>query len=640
MPPKIIAKLKNPQPSTFNPSTQKLLHSIFPDRTAIVIFLLAVTLLLSFWQVGTLLNDEWITANQLTNLKNGSLTVEVIKYGGDWGIYNMSGRPVGAYTHALPVFALPVYYALSAVDHIINLRLFFIIVWLLAVSALIYYYSGTKRTKYVLAILALLFFAANLLLYFFPSLYGFWSFLHHPLEFARWGEIAAINIVNIVAMCIVILIIYRLFKHIFDSERIGFVAALIALIGTSFPLWALTGKDHSVSLLFIMLAIYFYYSYAESNQVKYKYLAFAMVGLELWVRAEAAVPLFCALFLTELLFIYRNNTARAQLLNVTKIVAVILISLIPFFINNYLLFGNIFLPTLTDVVITGTTTETAPVSAHGMDQIVAMLRSTSKIPALFGVMFGKYHVLSGTVVPFLFHNDNTTLMSIFEVCPLLIFSLFILYRLFVLLRRNARAILKKEYYLPFLFICYSITHILIYSGYTYPYYRGGTWDYRYFLPVYVPLLYFAFSFLHDYNVLDKLEEITTALTSCIVILTPALIVGVCVFGSITGSNDFYTLGIMCKILAWITIAFLAVSFGFLALKRSEQSKELFAYAIGFSIFTTFFWLFGIGFMWGKTLCAGFVLPTMNIIHGVIAYHAGLRFIMDTVPTIIQLSTQL
>jgi hypothetical protein len=72
----------------------------------------------------------------------------------------------------------------------------------------------------MLAILALLFFAANLLLYFFPSLYGFWSFLHYPLEFTRWGEIAAINIVNIVAMCIVILVIYRLFKHIFDSERI------------------------------------------------------------------------------------------------------------------------------------------------------------------------------------------------------------------------------------------------------------------------------------------------------------------------------------------------------------------------------------------------------------------------------------
>ena len=223
-------------------------------------------------------------------------------------------------------------------DYLINLRLFFIFVWLLAVSALIYYYSGTRRTKYVLAILALLFFAANLLLYFFPALYGFWSFLHYPLEFARWGEIAAINIVNIMAMCIVILIIYRLFKRIIDSERIGFVAALIALIGTSLALWAVTGKDHSLSLLFIMLAIYFYYSYAESNQAKYKYFAFAMIGLELWVRAEAAVPLFCALILTELLFVYRNNTARTQLLNVTKIVAVILISLLPFFINNTLLF--------------------------------------------------------------------------------------------------------------------------------------------------------------------------------------------------------------------------------------------------------------------------------------------------------------
>jgi hypothetical protein len=627
-------------PPKINPSTHKLFNSIFPDRTAIVIFLLAFTLLLSFWQVGLLLNDEWITANQLTNLKHGSLTVDVIKYGGDWGIYDMGGRPVGAYTHALPIFALPVYYALAAIAYIINLRLFFIFVWLFALSALIYYYSGTKRTKYVLAILALLFFATNLILYFFPALYGFWSFLHHPLQFARWGEIAAINLLNIMAMCIVILIVYRLFKQIFNSERIGFLAALIALIGTSFPLWALTGKDHSVSLLFIMLGIYFYYSYVQSNQAKYKYIAFAMVGLELWVRAEAAVPLFCALLLTELLFVYRNNTARAQLLNVTKIVLVILISLLPFFINNYLIFGNIFFPAMTDVTLTGTTNVTAPVSAHGIDHIVAMLRSTSKIPALFGMMLGRYHVLPENVVPFLFHNDKPWLMSVFEVCPLLIFSILMLYRLYVFLRRNARAILKKGNYLPFLFLCFIIVHILINSGQTVPYYGGGTWDYRYFLPIYVPLLYFSFSFLHQYNVLDKVEEITTALTSCIVILTPALIFGVCVFGNITGNNDFYTLCIMCKILAWIAIAFLAVSFGYLALKRSDLSKELFAFAIGISIFSTFFWLFGIGFMWGKTLCNGFILPAMNILHGVIAYHAGLRFFMETVPRIIPLSTQL
>lgn len=647
MPPKLIAKLKNSQPSTLNPqplnpSTHKLFNSIFPDRTSIVIFLLAFTLLISFWQVGLLLNDEWVTANQLTNLKNGSLTVDVIKYGTDWGIYDMSGRPVGAYTHALPVFALPVYYALSAVDHIINLRLFFIFVWLLAVSALIYYYSGTRRTKYVLAILALIFFTTNLILYFFPVLYGFWSFLHYPLEFARWGEIAAINIVNILAMCIVILIVYRLFKQIFDSERIGFIAALIALIGTSLPLWALTGKDHSVSLLFIMLAIYFYYSYAESNphNNRYKYLAFAMIGLEVWVRAEAAVPLFCALVLTELLFVYRNNTARTQLLNVTKIVLVILISLLPFFINNYLIFGNVFFPAMTDVTLTGATNLTAPVSAHGTEKIVLIVESTSKIPALFGALFGRVHVLPGNLLPFLFHSDKPWLMSIFEVCPLLMFSLFMLYRLYVLLRRNAGAILKKENYLHFLFLCFIIVHLLIYSGHTIPFYNIGSWDYRYFLPIYVPLLYFSFSFLQDYDVLDKVKEVVTTLTSCIVTLTPALIIGVCVFGKITCNNDFYTLCIMCKILAWIAIAVLAVSFGYLALRRSERSKDMFAYAIGFSIFSTFFWLFGIGFMWGKAPCAGFVLPAMNYLHGLIAYHAGSRFFMENVLPFVPLSTQI
>jgi hypothetical protein len=67
---------------------------------------------------------------------------------------------------------------------------------------------------------------------------------------------------------------------------------------------------------------------------------------------------------------------------------------------------------------------------------------------------------------------------------------------------------------------------------------------------------------------------------------------------------------------------------------------MFAYAIGLSIFSTFFWLFNIGFMWGKAPCAGFVLPVMNRIHGLIAYHAGLKFFMDTVLSFVPLSTQI
>jgi hypothetical protein len=411
MPPNLIAKLKNSQ-------LLKLVNSIFPDRTSIVTFLLAFTLLLTFWQVGLLLNDEWITANQLTNLKNGSLTVDVVKYGTDRGIHNISGRPVGAYTHALPILALPLYYALSAVNHLINLRLFFIIVWLVAVCALIYYYSGTRRTKYVLAILALLFFAANLHLYLFPSLYGFWSFLHHPLDFARWGEIAALNLLNIMAMCIVILIIYRLFKQIFDSEKIGFLAAIIALIGTSFPLWALTGKDHSLCLLFFILGLYFYYTYAQSpahrNNNKYKYLAFAMVGLLVWVRPEAAVPLFVALFLSEIMYVHRDNPVRTQLMNILKIFAVIVIALLPFFINNYLLSGNILLPPMTATIpymnasagvniIPEKINETVPIATQ-------ITKSTSGIIAIFDWMFRDYREIPRNLVPFLRGLSNTHIL--------------------------------------------------------------------------------------------------------------------------------------------------------------------------------------------------------------------------------------
>lgn len=132
--------------------TSRFFALLFPDRTSLIIFLLAFSMLITFWQVGLLINDEWISANQLTNLKHGSLTVETIKYGDDRGIYNIGGRPIGAYTHALPFFALFIYYALSAVNYIIHLRLFFILLWLLSVIALLYYYRGTKKTRYILAI--------------------------------------------------------------------------------------------------------------------------------------------------------------------------------------------------------------------------------------------------------------------------------------------------------------------------------------------------------------------------------------------------------------------------------------------------------------------------------------------------------
>jgi len=37
-------------------------------------------------------------------------------------------------------------------------------------------------------------------------------------------------------------------------------------------------------------------------------------------------------------------------------------------------------------------------------------------------------------------------------------------------------------------------------------------------------------------------------------------------------------------------------------------------------------------MWGKASCAGFVLPVMNYLQGLIAYHVGLRFFMKKIPT--------
>jgi len=591
---------------------------------SLVFFLLAFSLLLTFCQVGLLLNDEWISANQLVNLKNGSLTVDVIKYGGDHGIRTINGKPVGAYTHALPFFALPIYFVLSAIDHLVNVRLLLNVLWFVLLIFLIHRSFRSKKERFLLVTPILIFFLINI--------YHF-----KPLDFARWGEILSINLLNITANSIIIAVVYKLFRQIYD-EKIGIFAAVVCLFGTPFSIWALTGKDHTLSLLFLILGIYLFYSYvtgyvANSDQ-KRKYLAFSMFGLALWVRPEASIPLFISLILTEILYVSRNKSIQAQILNLIKISVVIVISLTPYFVNNYLLFENIFFPPMVaseDVIVVGKVNESAPVAHQIQEKTVLIAKSSTKIFDVFKHQVGSWLTIPKNFVALFVHNDNGTLMTIFEATPILIFSAFMIYRFIMFVKyKNLSKIIKRENYLNFLFVTYLISHLIIYSKQADPTALWiGQWDPRYFLPIYVPLLYFSISFLNRYEVFEKTKEIFEVFISCSILLTPSIIYGFIVFGH----RDFNNLYALFKILAWIAILFLLASFVYMIKSKSEKSRRIFAYAIGFSLFSTFFWIFNIGFIYGKAPCAGFILPAMNNVHWYIAWNTGSRFFMEKGPPI-------
>lgn len=594
---------------------------------SLVIFLLAFSLLLTFCQVGLLLNDEWISANQLANLKNGSLTVDVIKYGGNHGIFIINGKPVGAYTHALPFFALLIYVILSTIDQLVNIRLFLNILWFILLIILIHQSFRNKKERFLLMILTFIFFLINI-------------FLFKPLDFDRWGEILSINLLNIAANSIIIAVVYKLFKQIY-SEKIGIFAAVVCLFGTPFSIWALTGKDHTLSLLFLILGIYLFYSYVTNSNQRMKYLAFSMFGLALWVRPEASIPLFVSLILTEILYISRNKSVRIQMLDLIKIFVVIVISLTPYFVNNYLLFENIFFPPMVaskSVIVAGKVNESAPIAHQIQEKTTLIAKSSTKIFDVFKHQVESYIDIPKNFIPLFIHSDNSTLMSIFEATPILMFSVFMIYRFIMFLRyRNFSKIIKRENYLNFLFVTYLISHFIIYSRQTDP--SGllfGQWDPRYFLPIYVPLLYFSISFLNKYEVFERTKEIFEVFISCSILLTPSIIYGFIVFGH----QDFNNLYALFKILAWIAILFLLVAFIYMIKRRDERSRKLLAYAIGFSLFSTFFWVFNIGFIYGKAPCTGFVLPAMNNVHWYIAWNTGSRFFMEKSPSIIWVSTRI
>jgi len=589
---------------------------ILIKRKSIFIFLLSFSILLTFCQIGLLLNDEWISANQLANLKNGSLTVDIIKYGGKHGIYNIGGKNVGAYTHALPFFALLIYAVLYIINKAVDIRLFLNILWFLLLVTLIYRGFRDKIKKLLFIIFIFILFLINIILF-------------KPLDFDYWGEILSINLLNIIANSIVIVIVYKLFKQIFD-EKIAIFALVVCLFGTSFPIWALTGKDHTLSLLFLTLGIYFFYNYSISLNNKIKYLSFSMFGLALWVRPEASIPLFISLILTEFLYINRNKNIKVQVLNLTKICLITVLSLTPYFINNYLLFENIFFPPMKateDVIVIGKINESVPISYQIQERTTLIIGSMPKILEVFKSQLESVLEIPKNLIPLFIYCENSTLMSIFQVTPILIFSMLMVYRLRYI---KISEVIKKENYLNFFFIIYIISHFLIYSKQTDP--SGlliGQWDPRYFIPIYIPLLYFSITFLNKYKIFERLREILEVFVSCSIILTPSIIYGFSVFGN----RDFIKLYMLFKIIAYIAILFLLVSFIYMLIAKSEKSTKLFAYAIGFSLFSTFFWIFNIGFIYGKYPCAGYVLPLMNNVHWYIAWNTGSGFFMEKMPKI-------
>lgn len=304
----------------------KIIDHLRSNQTPLLIFLISFFIFTGFGSTRLFLSDEGVTVNQFYNLFQGSLSIETGKMNVINGVYLILDDHIyGKFSYSLLILSLPVYYILRSIDFLYGAHLFLLQLWALSGGIIIYLIvkmRGIKHAEIMGTVSYLFLIAINM--YFFK-----------PINFPVWGEVIAIEFTNILITSFSILLVYLLFKNLFNS-KIAIFAVFFIILATPISFYATTLKLHPLSLLLTLLAFYLLYKYLEKKDNKYMYFAYALAGFCVWTRILDGVILLVAILIIDFL-IFRRNIKY-----ILSISIIILISLMPFFTFNYLILGSPF----------------------------------------------------------------------------------------------------------------------------------------------------------------------------------------------------------------------------------------------------------------------------------------------------------
>lgn len=457
--------------------------AIFSDNYSRILFVLSLFILLSSWQTGMYISDEAKSANQLSNFVHGTLYIKEQKIElNQRSYYTIDGRMITPYTHFLSVFALPPAAVLFLINKLFGIRLFFSIIWS-ACWYFLFLFIGRelKREKLGrrIGLLSIPMLGANAAIS-----------IMRPIDFSVWWELMSLQFLNIIFTVASILIIYHLFKQLFDSKVFGFFAGAFILFCTSITFWGVSGKDHSAVVFLVSAAFYSFYQYSRNGNPICRYTAYLAAALNIWVRLDSAVPLIVSLVFVDIFIITRTK----RLSNFIKISAVLLISLVPYFINNYMIYGNALFPPQYASQFGYLNRDGALVPALEISNISQSNRNLLPYLNTFTSVLGSSSFIGKTYAVFFHFNEglSTGTAAIFEYSPFLALSIAGII-IFVFKRKPVSRLFQKDSATGVLFLVYSIILTLIYFKFVGESARDilPSYDMRYFITLQISLLYFA-----------------------------------------------------------------------------------------------------------------------------------------------------
>ncbi|MGZ8888212.1 MAG: hypothetical protein ACXW1D_01520 [Halobacteriota archaeon] len=605
-----------------NPIKLRTLYRyVFSDDTSTLFFFASLTFCLALWNLNIFINDEVTLAAQLINLGHGVLSLETtptrlyegLSFGGSGPMlaFTYQGHVYAFYTHALAVFAAPFYALLYIISATVGIRLFFASLWSFSIF-MVSWLLGKRWGKPRLGRDLGAFVALGLLII---NIYVATKL--PPLVFDQWGALMAIQLFNILATSAIVLFSLSIFRRYFANGRIAAFGAAYILVATPVTFWAVSAKDHTASVLLIVASIWSLYMYLLDGKTHYRYLSYILVGISFWVRVFDAIPLLIAIVLTDLL------TSEGRIKALITAAVTVTLGMVPYFINNFLLFGN---PFLSPVYLSAHQEIAQQTSSAAASTSSALFATIQRLPTLF---FSTWDVQSSANWPqhlyhVLFYVNMPVTLSIFQICPLLIVPLFaalpyVVQKLSSFKRGAVRLKIEKKRAIAVTFFVCIVAHLIIYAPFQE---QGFGLDMRYFLPLYIPLLFFTLASIRDVLMFEG--RIERAFAAAWIIFAGLVLVYIALFAlktsNLISSLSFPFIGTLGVITAALMVLFVPYFVGY-----RKGVKEL-AILVGFATFVSSYWLIFASLVWQKTPMGvprpGMILPIMEVIHRVIMVAIG------------------
>jgi 4-amino-4-deoxy-L-arabinose transferase-like glycosyltransferase len=303
---------------------EKIVDLLASNKMPLLVFLSSLFILISFAGTRLFFSDEGVILDQFYNFIHGSLALKIAKINVTRGVFISVGSSLyGKFSYSLPILSLPVYYVLKTINSIYGAHLFILQLWALSGGSIIYLI--VKNRKYAAT--------SGILTYFILISANLYTF--KPIYFPKWGEILSIEFTNILITSFLVLIVFLLFRDLFNN-KIAIFASFFVLLATPVPFYALTLKHHNLAVLLTFLAFLFFYRYSEKKDNRFMYAAYLSAGLCVWTRILEGAVLLATLLIMDFV-IFKRSFKYAIAISL-----IILISLIPFLGFNQLILGNPF----------------------------------------------------------------------------------------------------------------------------------------------------------------------------------------------------------------------------------------------------------------------------------------------------------